>query len=441
MSNWLYLDNFRGFQNTLIPLTNVNFLVGENSTGKTSVLSLISLLGSPQFWFSQDFNSDVVNLGRFRDIASAHSGTRGRFRVGYIVPDSASDENRSQYSQYYEAVLMTFEEVDNNPLICQYDYIGWQGEARIEFNGKGIRYQFRHVEKESLLPEFVMGVFQRWISALTEDKDFKQLQRQDSFNRRMALMFVDQLIQQIHDESAIEYDKHQFSIRMPRFTHNMTWLAPIRSKPKRTYDEYKLDFTPEGEHTPYLIRRLLKSKGSTEFREFIERFGLESGLFEKLEIKGFGKEVASPFELRVVLSNLHIALVNVGYGVSQALPVVVEMFARPEGSKFAIQQPEVHLHPRAQAALGDVIFRLVVSEKKQFYVETHSDYLIDRFRLNYRSINGDSCPDSQILFFSRNRDGNKVTPIPIEKNGEYSEDQPSDFREFFVREQMRILGL
>ncbi|MBK6563539.1 hypothetical protein [Candidatus Amarobacter glycogenicus] len=164
----------------------------------------------------------------------------------------------------------------------------------------------------------------------------------------MALMFVDQLIQQIHDESAIEYDKHQFSIRMPRFTHNMTWLAPIRSKPKRTYDEYKLDFTPEGEHTPYLIRRLLKSKGSTEFREFIERFGLESGLFEKLEIKGFGKEVASPFELRVVLSNLHIALVNVGYGVSQALPVVVEMFARPEGSKFAIQQPEVHLHPRAK---------------------------------------------------------------------------------------------
>ena len=186
---------------------------------------------------------------------------------------------------------------------------------------------------------------------------------------------------------------------------------------------------------------MLKSKESAEFRKFMEKFGLESGLFESLEIKGFGKEVASPFELRVILSNMHVALVNVGYGVSQALPVVVEMFARPQGTIFAIQQPEVHLHPKAQAALGDVIFQLAVSEQKQFYVETHSDYTIDRFRLNYRTLTDDSYPDSQVLFFGRNSDGNYVIPISIGKDGEYPEDQPSAFREFFIREQMRILGL
>lgn len=438
MSNWLFLDNFRGFHNTLIPLAKVNFLVGENSTGKTSVLSLISLLGSPQFWFNQDFNSDVASLGRYRDIASVRSGTKGRFRIGYIVPSSPGEEHEPKH---YEAVLMTFEEVDNNPLICQYDYIGLQGEARIEFSGKQIRYQFQHVDRDSLPLEYVWGVFQGWTSASAEGKNYELLAKQDTFNRRLALMYVDRLIQQIHDESISQDDKHQFSVRMPNFAHNIAWLAPIRSKPKRTYDEYKLDFNPEGEHTPYLIRRLLKSKESGEFRKFMEKFGLESGLFESLEIKGFGKEVASPFELRVILSNLHVALINVGYGVSQALPVVVEMFARPQGTIFAIQQPEVHLHPKAQAALGDVIFQLAVSEQKQFYVETHSDYTIDRFRLNYRAVTDDSYPDSQVLFFGRSSDGNYVIPISIGKDGEYPEDQPSAFREFFIREQMRILGL
>lgn len=441
MTNWLYVDNLRGFADALIPLKDVNFLVGENSTGKTSILSVIDLLGSPRFWFAQDFNTEVVKLGRFQDIVSTHGATsRNQFRIGFIVP---SNSDSKKPSENYEAVLMTFVDKDNSPLIQHYNYIGPQGQAKIHFGGKQILYKFEHIGKATRSEEAVLQVFKGWTKEEAEDINaYKSLRKERSFDRRQALLYVDDLLEQMHGESIRRKDEHVFNIEPPEFAVNLVWLAPIRSRPKRTYDEYKLDFNPEGEHTPYLIRKLLKQrKGSKEFRQFLDKFGIESGLFDSIDIKGYGKELASPFELRVILNGLHLALSNVGYGVSQALPVVVEMFARRQRSVFTVQQPEVHLHPRAQAALGDVIFQLATEEKKRFYIETHSDYTIDRFRLNYRNNVGEVKINSQILFFVRGSEGNCVVPIEILKNGEYPEEQPKAFREFFIHEQMRLLGL
>ncbi len=98
------------------------------------------------------------------------------------------------------------------------------------------------------------------------------------------------------------------------------------------------------------------------------------------------------------------------------------------------------MHPKAQAALGDVFFHLATEDKKRFFVETHSDYIIDRFRLNLRR-NPDAKVNAQVLFFGRNAAGNYVKPIEILPNGEYADDQPKEFREFFIHEQLDLLGL
>jgi predicted ATPase len=140
-----------------------------------------------------------------------------------------------------------------------------------------------------------------------------------------------------------------------------------------------------------------------------------------------------------VLDGTPLNLINVGYGVSQSLPVFVEIVSRPKGSWFAIQQPEVHLHPRAQAALGDAIFDMAVTDVKRFLIETHSDFTIDRFRLNYRRKTRK--PSSQILFFERQNKQNTVTPLAISAKGELPVDQPDGYRKFFIKEQMDLLGL
>ena len=139
------------------------------------------------------------------------------------------------------------------------------------------------------------------------------------------------------------------------------------------------------------------------------------------------------------LSGQSFNIENVGYGVSQVLPLVVEFLSRKEGRRFAVQQPEVHLHPRAQAALGSLLFFLAAERKHTFLIETHSDFLIDRYRLE---MNGSTEPPlSQILFFSRTATGNQIVPIDISEKGHYPVEQPVAFRDFFVREEMRLLSL
>jgi predicted ATPase len=177
-----------------------------------------------------------------------------------------------------------------------------------------------------------------------------------------------------------------------------------------------------------------------KFHEFMDRVGKDSRLFQSIQIKQFvPDDPTAPFEVDAVLDNKALSLNTVGYGVSQSLPIFVELLDRPSESCFAIQQPEVHLHPRAQAALGDVFFEMAGRDKKRFLIETHSDFAIDRFRMTCRSKES-NVPSSQILFFERRDKHNVVTPLPIDSSGEITAEQPSSYRDFFVREELRLLG-
>jgi len=228
----------------------------------------------------------------------------------------------------------------------------------------------------------------------------------------------------------------------PIFNNELAWLAPVRSKPKRTYDAYKSDYSPEGDHTPYLIKRILdKESSAKDFKKFSEEIGKESGLFEGISVKQYGRGATSPFELDVIINNKPLSVCSVGYGVSQSLPVFVELFSRAKNTWFAIQQPEVHLHPKAQAALGSVFFSLASSEGKKFFIETHSDYAIDRFRISYRKSKEATKPEAQILYFERKGNGNTIYQLEIGPDGELPSDQPEGYRSFFVKEEMQLLGL
>jgi predicted ATPase len=89
-------------------------------------------------------------------------------------------------------------------------------------------------------------------------------------------------------------------------------------------------------------------------------------------------------QLQVKIAGSGINLVDVGYGVSQVLPIIVDAIREPPRSTFLLQQPEVHLHPRAQAELGSFLGALAKQQQKRFIIETHSDYMIDRIRMDIR---------------------------------------------------------
>ena len=142
----------------------------------------------------------------------------------------------------------------------------------------------------------------------------------------------------------------------------------------------------------------------TTLKNALEQFGRESGLFDEISVKPLGKKESEPFQVQVRKSGRKVKgprrnLIDVGYGVSQVLPVITELLCSDVPSMFLLQQPEVHLHPSAQAALGS-LFCQVAGPHRQLVVETHSDHLLDRVRMDVRDGTTKLKPeDVSILFF------------------------------------------
>ncbi len=430
----IYLDKFRGFTDTVIPFENVNFLVGENSSGKSSVLALLNLMSSPQFWFSQDFNLPDYEFGGFRDILSATAGKHDEFMFGATqhVPPPKTKRQRSR------TYLVAFREKEALPTVSFYSRLYDQDLISIKlFDGK-FRYHAQTLA-ESDIPADARGRFDllRRERDITLD-DYLPLPKEipTAFGLFNVILMLEAISKK--DKS----HEYEMGFPFPLMMNQIAWLAPIRTRPKRTYDGYGREFSPEGEHTPYELRRQLRgAESKTGFRDALTLFGKESGLFSEVIVHELGDDASAPFEILLKLqSEIKLRINSVGYGISQALPLVVEMLTRPEQSWFAIQQPEVHLHPRAQAALGDLFFQMAEAQKHQYFIETHSDYTIDRFRLQFRK-RPDHKTKAQILYFQRHNGGNQMHAIPIQPNGELSPNQPQDFRDFFVREQLELLGL
>ena len=129
-----------------------------------------------------------------------------------------------------------------------------------------------------------------------------------------------------------------------------------------------------------------------------------------------------------------------GYGVSQVLPVIIELLRKDAPPVFLLQQPEVHLHPSAQAALGS-LFCEVASLRQQLIVETHSDHILDRIRMDVRDRKGSLKPDDvSILFFERKGLDVQIHSLRLDEHGNVL-DAPPNYRRFFMKEQERSLGI
>ena len=133
-------------------------------------------------------------------------------------------------------------------------------------------------------------------------------------------------------------------------------------------------------------------------------------------------------------------LIDVGYGVSQAIPIIADCRISLEpGTTLLIQQPEVHLHPRAQAAMGSFFAQLAESGRNNVIVETHSDYLLDRVRMDVRD-EKIGASDVMILYFEQGRQGVDIHPINVDAAGRVV-GVPRGYRSFFLEEDRRFFGV
>ena len=220
----------------------------------------------------------------------------------------------------------------------------------------------------------------------------------------------------------------------------------MRSTPKRTYDPARPFQDPSGEYIPTLLVNISRRDQQEweRLKAALENFGKSSGLFDEISIELLGKTEGSPFQLHVRKSGGKLKgrkrnLIDVGYGVSQVLPVLTELLRKDQPSMFLLQQPEVHLHPSAQAALG-TLFCGIASWQRQLIVETHSDHLLDRVRMDVRDRTTNLEPeDVSILYFEPNGLDVKIHSLTLDDNGNVL-NAPLGYRQFFMEEMRRSIG-
>ena len=128
-------------------------------------------------------------------------------------------------------------------------------------------------------------------------------------------------------------------------------------------------------------------------------------------------------------------LSDVGFGISQVMPIIIGDVELSKGSTLYISQPEVHLHPSAQAKLGDYLANQI-NQGKRYVIETHSEYLMNRLRLSI--VRGTISEDDVNVYYMRQEGGKThIHKVKFKKNGQV-EGAPQDFFDTYMIDVMDI---
>lgn len=421
----LYLDNYKGFVNTFIPFSDVNFFVGENSTGKTAILNLLNILSNPTFWISPEFNNETVELGYFNEIVNQCSSDKSYFTIAVEYR-----EKRAKNTPKY--FWMKFKKKKSLPYVAEYMTIIGDNSILVTLHSSSVDYQVKAYNGEN---------FSEWITGAISFIGQKKRLALPQFSKLPPLGVLRNIVEA--EITGNTENRPSNGIIVTPVFNRILWLAPIRAKAQRTYESFKQSFSPEGDHIPNLLRTILASNNKKKDNVIVDsliKFGKESALFDNIQIDEYSKGKGAPYAINVMYNSLPVKITNVGYGVSQVMPLIVEILTS-KGDMFAIQQPEVHLHPKAQAAFGELIYCSAVENKNKFIIETHSDFTINRFRYKLSQSKEKVKISGQILFFERHSKGTTITQIEINERGQYPMTMPEAYGNFFIDEELKMLEI
>lgn len=436
------LKNVRSFSSPdAIEIRRITVLVGENSTGKSTVLAGVRLCWDAATESkSLDFNEEPFSLGSFDQIAHFRGGKAGRaksFSLGYTTDVRLSPSSREQTT--FSGEFEFSKQGGSHPFLSRQILSCKNFSIEIQFNAEEekVHLAVDFGEKKSKLTLGRDSLPRFYLSG--GPVDIRYLMFRSGISLHTRYRFEKNSPVQIFSDG--ELDLLQRSIyRVQRSLGGRPIaIAPIRSKPLRTYHPTSELHVADGGHVPLMLAKTYfqdKDKWK-KLKEALDDFGRSAGLFSSIDLRPLGRHDSDPFQLNVKIEGPSSNIVDVGYGVSQILPLLVDPLLAERNSIFLLQQPEVHLHPRGQAQLANFLARISRQRGIRFVVETHSDYFISRLQMAVRA--GEiAAEDVNIAYFERNGLEIAVHNLALTSSGSYV-DTPDHYREFFLKEEIAYL--
>ncbi len=461
------LSNVRCFEGehqfNLAPLT---FLIGENSTGKSTLLGCMQALSDFIGYKNRrthmqtlDFNCAPYELGSFSDVVRKRENDQEIcLKLGFSFAVGTKDEVMSLGFELYERetgsepvvrmICMEFEEGEivwefqhsasrelNDNLLPDLDLERCEGKKKFLLS--------THLNRDEPLQPFL------WSGSFLDTILMKILTKVSASDIEVKILGeLRKFIKLVSDKQFQSEDEDWSLFSNPIFPPygdlNFSSLAPIRFKPKRTFDPYLNIEVPEGSEVPTALINLFRTNPNRwdQLRNRLEEFGQSSGLFESINVSPLGHSKSGPFQLKFkIRKGPEVNLIDVGYGVSQILPILGRVLnpTVSAGSTLLMQQPELHLHPRGQAELSSLLVTMCKKYSCKFIVETHSDYMIDRARIEI--IKGNIKPeDVSLIYLEPNGDKVEVYNVGFDRGANFV-GLPSGYREFFQKETFQLFGI
>ena len=426
----LRLRDFRCFRGRhAVPLAPLTLLVGENSTGKTSFLAAVRAICDVAFRQREpDFREPPYDLGSFPEIVHGmgrQGGKRQSLEIG--VKGLGAKSQMLGCSAKFRSGLAAAPCLSEGRATAGSLWLRWWAAGHEGFNFKlGLDDESWGNGDVRMRGTHEWTVTRHSAHLLSEED---RSPSEGNYERELRF------------RSLISRFENFFSCRFPPFAS-----APIHALPRRTYDPTRLADDPWGADVPSRLASLqFQDKDKwTALKDKLDEFGRESGLYDDFSVKQLTKFEGGPFQLQVRKfgksgrKGPKRNLVDVGFGISQVLPVLEALFRADGPPMFLLQQPELHLHPSAQAALGSQFCR-TAEAGRQLMVETHSDYIMNRIRLDIRDRRTKLKPeDVTLLYFERDDLDVRIHPIRFDEDGNV-QDAPPNYRRFFTDELNRSL--
>lgn len=422
MLKQLRIQNFKGWKDTgTIRLAPISLFFGANSSGKSSIGQFLMMLKqtveSPdrKAVFYPGGKSSAVQLGSYQEMVF-HRDPENKIAFDYrwsltedlMFKDPLSGQIFSGAELDFSAEVELSDSTKNLLQVAEF------------------KYRLLNKDTQSLSIDLSRKSNKREYVASAEHYSLVRKKM-----RAWALKDVVRFYG-FPDEVVAYYQNADFvqdlNLAHEKLFNSIFYLGPLRTKADRLYTWGGI--TPEsvgfaGENTVAAILAARDRKISLGYRkhekpleEIIALKLTEMSLIEDFRVNPISEQ-RQEYEVKVRTkgSKDWVDLPDVGFGISQVLPVLVQCFYAPAGSIIIMEQPEIHLHPNAQSALADVMIDVINSRENgadrniQLVIETHSEHFLRRLQ---RRIAEDSVPQEKVSAYFANISKSPATLEPLQ---------------------------
>lgn len=410
--SWESIPNMR-----LAPITG---LFGPNSSGKTSILQFLLMLKqtaeSPDRAQVLNFGDErsLVALGTFRDVVYGHEKPGVlRWSISWRRP---------------KALRVTDPEQESGALFSGRDI---RFDVEVSENTQGdvlVKKLTYHFDGRSFSMEQKSEGRTYELAAEAGDFDFKRTRGRpwDLPAPTKCYGFPPQTKAYYQNAGFLS----DLELAFEEFLAGTYYLGPLREDPQREYTWGGARPADMGQRGEKVVDAILASRERGEkisrgrgtprltLEQYVALWLRDLGLIHEFSVEPITKDSnLYCVKVRRNPAAADVLITDVGFGVSQILPVLALCYYVPEGSTIILEQPEIHLHPSVQAGLADVFIDAVERRNVQIIIESHSERLLRRLQLRIAEEKY-SAPRAALYFCDMKNGSSQLTRLELGMFGE-----------------------